>query len=175
MASYYYLISSLPMLRPNEEPPFDYPTFLGMCRSAVSGKVYEELSALTVYSDKGPLLSEWARFYKMLTAHLNYQRNVKLGRAGVRPESGDAGVAEAVAAALSAENPLKSEQLLLKLEFERLDSMIGLHNFDEHALFGYAMKLKLLERQQCFRHEKGSAAFRGLLDGIQQQIFSIAI
>lgn len=175
MASYYYLISSLPMLRPNEEPPFDYPAFLRMCAAAVSGKVYEKLAGLTVDSDKGPLLEEWARFYRTLTSELNYQRNVKLGRTGTRPETGDAGVSEAVTAALSAENPLKSEQLLLKLEFERLDSMIGLHAFDEHALFGYAMKLKLLERQQCFRYEKGSAAFRGLLDGIQQQIFSIAI
>lgn len=173
MASYYYLMASLPMLRPNEEPPLDYPSFLELCRTAVSHEVYETLAQLTVYSDKGPLLREWARFHQVLTAELNCQRNVKLGRSGTPPASKDAGVSEAVIAALSAKNPLESEQILLRLEFSRLDSMIGLHNFDDHALYGYAMKLKLLERQRCFRYEAGKQTFDGLLDQIQQQIFSI--
>lgn len=138
MASYYYLISSLPMLRPNEEPPFDYSAFLEMCAAVVSGKTYETLAGLTVNADSGPLLEEWARFYRTLTAELNYQRNVRLGRPGTPPETGDPGVTEAVSAALNAKNPLESEQLLLRLEFSRLDAMIGLHNFDDHALYGYS-------------------------------------
>ena len=51
--------------------------------------------------------------------------------------------------------------------------MIGLHNFDDHALYGYAMKLQLLERQRTFRYEAGKQAFEGLLDHIRQQIFRI--
>lgn len=175
MASYYYLISSLPMLRPNEEPPFDYSAFLEMCAAVVSGKTCETLAGLTVNADSGPLLEEWARFYRTLTAELNYQRNVRLGRPGTPPETGDPGVTEAVSAALNAKNPLESEQLLLRLEFSRLDAMIGLHNFDDHALYGYAMKLKLLERRQRFQYEAGKTAFQGLLDGLQQQIFSIGL
>ena len=78
MASYYYLISSLPMLRTQGEPPMDYAEFLAMCRSAVSAGVYRTLEELTVDSDKGPLLSEWAGFYRALSRELTYQRNVKL-------------------------------------------------------------------------------------------------
>ena len=70
MASYYYLISSLPMLRTQGEPPMDYAAFLAMCRSAVSAGVYRTLEELTVDSDKGPLLSEWAGFYKALCREL---------------------------------------------------------------------------------------------------------
>ena len=51
--------------------------------------------------------------------------------------------------------------------------MIGLHNFDEHALYGYAMKLRLLERQQGFRYEAGKRAFDGLMDHIRQQVVSL--
>ena len=80
MASYYYLISSLPMLKAQGEPPMDYAAFLAMCQTAVSGGVYRTLETLTVESDKGPLLSEWAAFYKTLSRELTYQRNVKLGR-----------------------------------------------------------------------------------------------
>ena len=56
MASYYYLISSLPMLRTQGEPPMDYATFLSQCRSAVSEGTYKTLEELTVRSGKGPLL-----------------------------------------------------------------------------------------------------------------------
>ena len=80
MASYYYLVSSLPMLKTQGEPPMDYAAFLGMCKTAVSSGVYQTLEELTVESDKGPLLSEWAGFYRALSRELTYQRNVKLGR-----------------------------------------------------------------------------------------------
>ena len=43
MASYYYLISSLPMLKTQGEPPMDYAAFLAMCKSAVSSGVYQTL------------------------------------------------------------------------------------------------------------------------------------
>ena len=56
MASYYYLISSLPMLRTQGEPPMDYAAFLAMCRSAVSAGVYRTLEELTEYWTKFKLL-----------------------------------------------------------------------------------------------------------------------
>lgn len=173
MASYYYLIASLPMLRPNEEPPLDYPSFLALCKTAVSAGVYAQLEQLSVQSGTGALLREWAQFYRGYTDELNYQRRVRLGQPASLPASRDPGVSAAVSAALDAKHPLEAEQILLRLQFDRLDSMIGLHNFDEYALYGYAMKLKLLQRQRTFRYDAGKAAFQGLLDTIQQQIFSI--
>ena len=46
-------------------------------------------------------------------------------------------------------------------------------NFDEYALYGYAMKLQLLERQRTFRYDRGKQAFDGLMDNIRQQISSL--
>ena len=173
MASYYYLISSLPMLRTQGEPPMDYAEFLRQCRTAVSPAVYETLSTLTVDSHHGPLLSDWAAFYGKLSSELTYQRSVKLGRPCPVPYDRDAGVVQAVSSAVNAENPLEGEQILLDLEFRRLDGMIGLHNFDDHALYGYAMKLRLLERQRLFRREAGKQAFQGLAAHIRRQITSL--
>ena len=171
MASYYYLVSSLPMLKTQGEPPMDYAAFLGMCKTAVSSGVYQTLE---VESDKGPLLSEWAAFYKALSRELTYQRNVKLGRPCPIPADRDAAIVQTVTAAVNAENPLEGERLLLDLEFRRLDDMIGLHNFDDHALYGYAMKLRLLERQRGFRYETGKRAFDGLMANIRQQVASLS-
>ena len=53
MASYYYLVSSLPMLKTQGEPPMDYAAFLGMCKTAVSSGVYQTLEELTVESEIG--------------------------------------------------------------------------------------------------------------------------
>ena len=98
---------------------------------------------------------------------------MKLGRPCPVPSDRDAGITQAVTAAVNAENPLEGERILLDLEFKRLDDMIGLHNFDEHALYGYAMKLRLLERQQGFRYEAGKRSFDGLIAHIQQQVSSL--
>ena len=108
-----------------------------------------------------------------LCRELTYQRNVKLGRPCAVPSDRDAGIVQTVTAAVNAENPLEGERLLLDLEFRRLDGMIGLHNFDDHALYGYAMKLQLLERQRTFRYESGKRAFDGLMQSIRQQVSSL--
>ena len=173
MASYYYLISSLPLLRSQGEPPMDYAAFLAMCKTAVGNGVYHTLETLTTDADKGPLLSEWGAFYRLLSDELAYQRNVKLGRPCAAPSQRDAAIVRTVTEAVNAENPLMGEQLLLDLEFRRLDDMVGLHNFDDHALYGYAMKLRLLERQRRFRHDDGRRAFDGLMDNIRQQISAL--
>ena len=44
--------------------------------------------------------------------------------------------------------------------------------YDERV-FGYAVKLRLLERLSSFEHDKGKAEFETLFDGIQQRIYSL--
>ena len=65
MASYYYLISSLPMLRAGDAPPLDYAAFLDQCQGAVSDRVYRSLEELTVRSEDGGFVSRWAAFYRV--------------------------------------------------------------------------------------------------------------
>ena len=146
MASYYYLISSLPMLRAGDAPPLDYAAFLDQCRGAVSDRVYRSLEELTVRSEDGGFAA---------------------------PNERDAAVTQTVTAAVNAKDPLEGERLLLALEFDRLDELVGLHSFDDCALYGYALKLQLLERQRVFRHDEGKAAFDTLLGQVRQQIFSL--
>lgn len=173
MAAYYYLISSLPSLRSDGEMPFDYGTFLSMCRSAVSAKEYALLEGLTANTDEGPLFKEWGRFYGVLAKEMAYQRKQKLGRACAVPSERDQDAVRVVGAALNAKNPLEAENMLLALEFEKLDSLVSMHYFDDYVLNGYALKLKLLERKASFKTESGKKEFKRLFDGIQQQILSI--
>lgn len=173
MASYYYLISSLPTLRSDGEMPMSYGEFLDCCRSNVSDSTFELLSNLTLASDQGPLVKEWAAFYGMLTKELNYQRSLNLGKTYSTSFEKDSLIAQVASAALKAKNPLEAEKILLDYEFEMLDSLVGLHAFDDHVLFGYAIKLKLLERQNCFEQAKGKAEFKTLFDQVQQRVYSL--
>ena len=173
MASYYYLISSLPDLRTDGDMPFTYEEFLGMCQSNVSESKYEFLSNLTLSSDKGPLLKDWAVFYNNLMSELNYQRSMKLGRAYLKSYDKDSVLTQVIGTVLAAKNPLEAEKILLDYEFENLDSLVGLHTFDDVYLFGYAVKLKLLERQNCFVQEKGKKEFKRLFDQVQQRVYQL--
>ncbi len=173
MASYYYLISSLPDLRTDGDMPFTYEEFLGMCQSNVSESKYEFLSNLTLSSDEGPLLKDWAVFYNNLMSELNYQRSMNLGRTYLKSYDKDSVLTQVIGTVLAAKNPLEAEKILLDYEFENLDSLVGLHTFDDVYLFGYAVKLKLLERQNCFVQEKGKKEFKRLFDQVQQRVYQL--
>ena len=173
MASYHYLIASLPELRADGEMPLSYEEFLLCCQSNVSEEEYELLKNLSLDSTEGPLVSEWAKFYGMLTRELNYQRSLNLGKSYSSAFDKDGFIAQVASSAISAKNPLEAEKLLLEYEFDNLDSLVGLHMFDSHVLFGYAIKLKLLERLNSFEQEKGNAEFQTLLGGIQEQVYSL--
>ena len=173
MASYYYLIASLPELSADGDMPITYSEFLSCCQSNVSDSDYELLKDLTLSSTEGPLVKEWSEFYGMLTRELNYQRSMNLGKSYSSAYDKDGLIAQVAGAALAAKNPLEAEKLLLEYEFENLDSLVGLHMFDDHVLFGYAIKLKLLERLSCFEQTKGQAEFKSLFDGIQQRVYSL--
>ena len=173
MASYYYLISSLPDLKTDGDMPLTYDEFLGMCQSNVSESKYNFLKNLTLSSEEGPLVKEWAVFYKNLMRELNYQRSMNLGRPYLASYDKDSVIAQVAGAALAAKNPLEAEKILLDYEFEILDSLVGLHTFDDVYLFGYAIKLKLLERQSCFVQKKGQQEFKRLFDQVQQRVYSL--
>ena len=173
MASYYYLISSLPDLRTDGDMPMTYDEFLDMCQSNVSESKYELLKNLTLSSEEGPLLKEWSAFYKNLMGELNYQRSVSLGRPYLTSYDKDSVIAQVAGAAMAAKNPLEAEKILLECEFDNLESVVGLHTFDDRYLFGYAIKLKLLERQSCFVQSKGQKEFKRLFDQVQQRVYSL--
>ena len=172
MASYYYLISSLPNLSSDSEMPITYDQFLQSCAGNVSEKNYQLLENLTVSSSEGPLLKEWAAAYGSLMNELNAQRKSRLGQSVTGSEK-DGLNTQVIAAALAAANPLEAEQILLDHEFELLDTLVGMHMFDDHVLFGYAVKLKLLERRSCFEKEKGKTEFRDLFNKVQERVYSL--
>lgn len=173
MASYYYLIASLPELRSDGEMPCTYDEFLTMCEGNISGRKMAYLKDLSLDGAKGPLMKEWRSFYNNLTGELNTQRSALLGKSFTRDYDKDPENTQIVQSSMNAANPLEAEKLLLKHQFEKIDDLIGLHTFDDVYLFGYAIKLKLLERRSCFKKETGKKVFRQLFETVQQKVYSL--
>ena len=173
MSSYYYLMSSLPLLMADGEMPFSYDTFLQMCSGNVSKARYQMLESLTVASSEGPMVSEWAKFYGILNKELIYQRNQRLGRPCQAPSDRDSDAVRIITAVMNEKSPLEAEKMLLALQFQKLDELVNMHYFDDCALVGYAMKLKLLERKTVFHQQQGKAELGRIVDELQQQIMNI--
>lgn len=173
MNSYYYLLSGLPMLKSDGEMPITYADFLEACKGCVSNSKFEILSKLTLDSTDGPLISLWAEFYSAFKRELTFQRNQRLGRPTGDVFPRDLASAAAVGSALADKNPLEAEKALLAFLFEKLDSLIGIHSFDDFALMGYALKLKLLERKTVFKKEDGKNELNRLVSGLKEQISGI--
>lgn len=171
--AYYYLISSLPMLKADGEMPFSYNRFLQTCQGALNDSTYAFLENLTLSSAEGPCVSDWSRFYTTFKEELTFQRNVRFGKKVTPPSDRDENISKLITAALCHKNPLAAEEMLLALQFEKLDELIGLHYFDEYALIGYALKLKLLERKTIFDKQIGKTEFNTIVDKLEQQIISM--
>ena len=173
MASYYYLISSLPTLSPNSPMPFSYDTFLEMCSTSVSDSTYKLLADLKLTSSEGPLVEEWHSFYSVLLSELTQLRSAKLGRTYKSDADRDQASATLAASAMNAADPLAAEKMLLAYEMDQLDQLVGLHYFDDYTLFGYALKLRLLERFGSFEHERGKEEFSDILGSLQKQVTNL--
>lgn len=161
------------MLKASDEMQINYGEFLDICRSNLSNTKFEFLQNLSVDSKDGPLISEWAEFYKSFKEELTYQRNMRSGIKSQLPNVRDSKTTTTIASAISNKNPLDAEEMLLSLQFQKLDELIGTHYFDEYALFGYALKLKLLERKKMFNQESGKKEFNHIIDTLQEQIINM--
>lgn len=173
MASYYFLMSSLPMLKSDGMMPITYSKFFSYCKDAVSQSTYDRLENLTLDSTEGRLIKEWSMFYSFFKEQLNYQRSKKLNIPAAQPFDEDVEVTKIIISAVNDDNPLNAEETLMAALFDKLDSLIGIHTFDDYALFGYALKLKLLERKTVFDDKTGKAEFNRLVKGLEEQIRGI--
>ena len=174
MASYYYLVATLPLLRYEGSSPFDTLSFLEQCKNQVSARDYQAIeSALSGRPSSHPFLKKWQQFTSMVAKELNDQRSKKLGLSASKYRNEgekEFRIGEAVRQALSNENALDAELSLLELKWNYLDEIEALHHFDVEALLAYAVKLQLLERKSLFTKEEGNAEFKRLFSNLQSEI-----
>ena len=175
MAKYYYLISSLPMIKVGEPLPFSYEEFLAICKSEMSSSDYKELEKATFTSDdsaKSSLMKMWQQYLDKVGLILKDERakNLKWNDAKILTEmSSDPVLKDRIHRAVTVMNPLEGEKEILNIYFDFLTSNSSLDPFSIENLMIYALKIQIIERMNAFSKEKGNNEFRRLFSRIQDQ------
>lgn len=175
MASYYYFMSTLPMLSFDRKLPFDWAAFLSLAKGNVGRSDYEALSSLTLQGGGGtPFCRQWAEFYGGFEEALAEGRARARGAQApgkARAAASDPGAASCVGEALAEENPLKAELLMLRFLFRRAEEMGGAELFGQRALMAYAVKLLILLRKARFSTLDGKAEYERLFSNMRSIVF----
>lgn len=178
MASYYYLISSLPTLHFEMKAPFTSDQFLSLCKEHLSKNDLAAIKTLLGYGDgqiKHRYVQKWLDYQNGLKANLVEMRLNKLNKSieGLKQKSkGDVASSEIVKSALQASNPLEAELILMRHQFKKASMLSQATYFEAEVLMNYAVQLKILERKDLFVKEKGEKEFEHLFTTLQTDIRS---
>lgn len=172
MADFYYLMSSLPMLKPNHPVPMSTERFMEVCGSHLTDKQTTELEAVSsvpsdAYAfDQDSAPGAWNIFETCLRNRIITARAGKNSEASryMRSEKDffsmiDRGVQEA----FSRENPLEREKRLDAVRLQFLDDLEGKYRFDFNALCVYKLKLMIFEKENRWDHQHGLSNFDAVI------------
>lgn len=181
MSGYYYLVATLPDLQLEVQPPLDASEFLRMCDGNVKPKDLKMISWVFDHGPEDPVpkqraLRAWDEFDKSLVYIMAQQRAERSGRAVTDAYEHSYGryytIMDTVKRALDDKSPLAAERILDAARFACADGLEAGHPFDTTKLLMYALKLKIVSREQRFDFELGDEEFKRLLSNIKTSIKS---
>jgi hypothetical protein len=174
--SYYYLISSLPLLRWGNRPPITSDDFLAQCEGQLSETALADLADVAlVPRPAGKHLTErqwiaWDGYMRNAIAQAR-AHHLHLDATGFLREETDAfpNDRKELEDTFSGENPLERERAIDHLRWRFLDGLEGDHLFDFDRLVIFRLKLLLLEKWDRFDSESGPRNLAELVDaGLRQ-------
>ena len=159
---YYYLVSSLPLLRLDDPPPLTSEAFLELCRAHLAEARFRRLLAADLIPEGEPGGAAdggwraWETYVRNLLAAV---RGTALRREtgdSLRPEldvfPGDRRRVEEI---MNEGDPAARERALDELRWRRLDDLAVGHHFDVDALVVYRLRLRILEKWAAREPERG--------------------
>ncbi|HBC87426.1 MAG TPA: hypothetical protein DCZ94_10765 [Lentisphaeria bacterium] len=161
--AYYYLLSSLPLLRKGEQPPITSEYLLSSCSQMLGPKTADWLMQVKLFPEKenpfgkSSAVNKWYIWEKELRNRLAKFRALRLEREYGNGENGNsiADIDRSIEEILSTSNPLEREKLLDALRWRALDGFEFGHDFDFDLLCIYRIKLLLLEKWIGREQRKG--------------------
>jgi len=175
--SYYYLISSLPLLRWGSRSPLSATDFLAQCEGQLDASALAALSAVALLPTGDAETTgieadwhDWDDYIRNLLARARAGHQHRDVSPILRPER-DVFPTERreVDELLANDQPLERERALDQMRWRRLDGLEAGHSFDFDRLVVYRLKLLLLEKWMQFDSESGTRNLGELVEaGLQQ-------
>ena len=185
--AYYYLAAQLPALAYNQGAPMSSAAFRELAAAQMSGEDAALLDYCTLdpaplgAGDEGPAYAEpfppvdgdfidrWRGWERALRLNLARYRSLKIKREGAQSlEAPDwpADAAQAAKAAAAMDSPFEAELFLDRARWDAIDAFQGIEYISRNTIYGYLLKLRLLERRALFRTEEGFAEYKELYAAI---------
>ena len=174
--AYYYLVSSLPLPRWEEPPPFTADAFIELCSGHLTPVRNVQLQAVRLEPIQRfitPTYTEWAQWETYLRNALARRRAARLGIDAERwtqPEE-DAWpyLERRIEEIFNASDPWARQMQLDLLRWQRLDELQSGHYFDFEALVVYKLRILLLEKRTHYTVEAGEEAFSNVIERIRRE------
>jgi len=169
--SYYYFISTLPVLDFKAQAPISLEQFLEDAKRLLNEVDYADILAAVderteADSVSSSLLKEWKQFMQSCCNEGVFVRCAAENKnpmdylRGERRAEGC--IIEAYAQAAQSPDPLSAEKILDQMKWQCVHEMGKGHFFDMEFLIVYAIKLKMLERYKEISSPKGGELFSQL-------------
>ncbi len=173
--AYYYILSSLPMLRKEGPPPISSDFFLYSCAQMVPEKTVKQLSGLKLLPEKenpfgrSSSAVKWYQWETDMRIKLAKFRAVSLGREQKNSQGSEfSDIDRSIEEILSVPNPAEREKMLDGLRWKALEDLEFGHNFDFDSLCIYKIKLMLLEKWVGKDQRKGLENLDATLNRIEK-------
>jgi hypothetical protein len=176
MSEYFYLVSSLPMLKQDEESAISSEEFLDACSQWLKPGELSLIKQLNLAPIANSALSpasaagKWNNWETCLRNFMTRTRAGKLNRdtANSLREEKDffSEIERGAQDAFSAPNPLEREKMLDKLRWTQLEDLESGHHFDFDKLCIYRIKLLLREKWTNRKKEQGEENLNGVVEKV---------
>lgn len=175
---YYFLVSSLPMLKRDETPFYSLPAFMGLCADWITEHEYSILEKLELVpvsiSESGfpasSVAAEWYRWEICLRNRIAKARSGVLGRdAGafmLEAEDEFTEIDKAVQEVFLLTDPLEREKALDGIRWYKAEELEFGHDFDFAKLCVYKIKLMLREKWTERLKEKGVKNLNDIINNV---------
>lgn len=179
--AYYYILSSLPMLRKDGPPPITSDYFLHSCAEMIPAGTVKQLASLKLLPEKETAFGrhssavKWYKWESDLRTKLAKFRAVSLGREHKGQQAnGFSDIDRRIEEILAVPSPAEREKMLDNLRWRALEDLEFGHNFDFDNLCIYKIKLMLLEKWVGKDSQKGLDNLAAILDRIEKPEITVS-
>lgn len=172
MSEYYYLVSSLPMLRNGEAPPMSTAEYLEQCEEWVSEDEFNTLKNLALVPEENSsgAVKQWYDWEiclrNRLASHLGNSLNLDAEEYTLEEADCYSEIERGLQEAYGQKNPLDRERVLDNLRWSRLEDMESGHLFDINLLCIYKIKLMLCEKWVGREPEHGNENLDAIIEKV---------
>jgi hypothetical protein len=178
--AYYYILSSLPMLRKDGPPPITSDYFLYSCAQMIPEKTVKQLSSLKLLPVKETSFGrsssavKWYQWETDMRSRLAKFRAVSLGRELKHHGNDTSDIDRSIEEIFSVPNPAEREKMLDNLRWKALEDLEFGHNFDFDSLCIYKIKLMLLEKWVGKDQKKGFENLDAILNRMEKPELTVS-